>query len=152
MILDAKLMFSEGQALTALASIQKATNIIDLGSVAGKDAFGNTEMQSFPKELTWFVNLEVAMVGASAILTAKIVTGSAVDSSAITGSVQMAELEFPALSAAGVKKAMKLDYAKLGRYLHVEYYGAPSAITSVTINSGLIHGYNDSEIKDKFQG
>ena len=151
MILDAKLMFSEGQALTTLGTLITSTNIIDLGSVAGKDAFGNTEMQSMAKDLTWFVNIEVAMVGSGKILYANLVTGSAISTSIVTTSIQLAALEFPALSAAGVKKSMKFDYAKLGRYVAVEYT-ATSSLTSVTVNSGLIHGYNDSEIRDKFQG
>lgn len=151
MIQDAKLLFSDAESLTSLnASDDISTNIIDLGAQAGgKDAFGNALKQGLGVELTWFVNINVAMATAAKIMTCTLITGSAVSTSAISSAVSVASILFPALSAAGVKKAMKVDYGALGRYVAVNYT-ATATLASVTVESGLIHGYNDSSIGAKF--
>jgi hypothetical protein len=151
MIQDAKLLFSDAEALTDLnGSDDYSTNIIDLGAQAnGKDAFGNALKAGIGKDITWFVNINVAMVTAAKIMTCTLVTGSAISSSAITSAISVASILFPALSPAGTKKAMKVDYGALKRYIAVNYTATPTLAT-VTVESGLIHGYNDSSIAAKF--
>ena len=151
MIQDSKLLFADNEALTsANATPQTCTNIIDLGAQAGgKDAFGNALKQGLGKDLTWFVNINVAMATASKIMTMTLVTGSSISSSAISSSIDVASIVFPAVSPAGTKKAVKIDYGALGRYVAVEYI-ATATLATVTVESGLIHGYNDSSIAAKF--
>jgi len=151
MIQDAKLLFSDAEALVDLnGSDDYSTNIIDLGAQAGgKDAFGNALKQGLGKELTWFVNINVAMATAAKIMTCTLVTGSAISSSAISSAISVASIIFPALSPAGTKKAIKIDYGALGRYIAVNYT-ATATLATVTVESGLIHGYNDSSIAEKF--
>lgn len=151
MIQDAKLLFSDAEALTSLdGSDDISTNIIDLGAQAGgKDAFGNALKQALGKDLSWFVSINVAMATAAKIMTCTLITGSSVSSSAISSAVSIASIIFPALSPAGTKKALKIDYGAVGRYLAVNYT-ATATLATVTVESGLIHGYNDSSIAEKF--
>ena len=151
MIQDSKLMFSDAEALTSLnASDDISTNIIDLGAQAsGKDAFGNALKTGLGKDMTWFVNINVAMATAAKIMTCTLITGSALSSSTISSALSVASIVFPALSPAGTKKALKIDYGALGRYVAVNYTGTIT-LASVTVESGLVHGYNDSSIAAKF--
>ncbi len=151
MIQDSKLLFSDAEALIDLnGSDDYSTNIVDLGAQAsGKDAFGNALKAGLGKDMTWFVNINVAMVTAAKIMTCTLVTGSAISSSAISSAVSVASVIFPALSAAGTKKALKVDYGALGRYVAVNYT-ATATLASVTVDSGLVLGYNDSSIAAKF--
>lgn len=151
MIIDSLLEFSDKQELTSVGTAaQTSTNIIDFGSgYAGKDVHGGTEYQRL-LDINWFVNIQVAMVGASRLLFAELVTGSSTSSSAISSSVTLARIEFPAVSPAGTKRAMKLMTGDIKRYLAVEYISDGSKISSVTVDSGLILGYADSEVGQKF--
>lgn len=151
MIQDAKLLFSDAEALVDLnASDDYSTNIVDLGAQAnGKDAFGNALKAGIGKDITWFVNINVAMATAAKIMTCTLVTGSAISSSAITSAVSVASILFPAESPAGTKKALRIDYGALGRYVAVNYT-ATATLATVTVESGLVHGYNDSSIAAKF--
>jgi len=151
MIQDSKLLFSDAESLTSLnGSDDISTNIIDLGAQAsGKDAFGNALKQGLGKDLTWFVNINVAMATAAKPMTCTLITGSVLSTSTISSAVSIASIIFPAESPAGTKKAMKVDYGALGRYVAVNYT-ATATLTSVTVESGLIHGYNDSSIAAKF--
>lgn len=152
MILDSVLQFDDAHAFTSLnATPQNSTNIIDLGAATtGKDAFGNNEAQEL-MSINWFANIQVAMATASKIMYADLVTGSATSSSAISSSVVLARIEFPAVSPAGTKRSLMLQSGKIGRYLGCEWT-ATATLASVTIDSGLILGYNDSMIANKFQG
>jgi hypothetical protein len=152
MILDSVLQFNDAKAYTSLnGTAQNATNIIDLGAATtGKDAFGNNEAQNL-LDITWFVNIQVAMGTASKIMYVDLVTGSATSSSAISSSVVLARIEFPAESAAGTKRSMRLQTGKIGRYLGEEYT-ATATLATVTVDSGLVLGYNDSPVSEKFQG
>jgi len=151
MIQDSKLLFSDAEALTSLnASDDISTNIVDLGAQAnGKDAFGNALKAGLGKDMTWFVNINVAMATASKIMTCTLITGSAISTSTISSAVSVASIIFPAVSAAGTKKALKIDYGALGRYVAVNYI-ATATLATVTVESGLILGYNDSSIAAKF--
>ena len=151
MIQDAKLMFSDAEALTSLnTSDDISTNIIDLGAQAnGKDAFGNALKTGIGKDLSWFVNINVAMATAAKPMTCTLITGSAIGGSAISSAVSVASIIFPAESPAGTKKALKIDYGALGRYIAVNYT-AVATLATVTVESGLIAGYNDSSIAAKF--
>ena len=151
MIQDSKLLFSDAEALASLdTSDDISTNIVDLGAQAnGKDAFGNALKTGLGKDITWFVNINVAMATAAKIMTCTLITGSATSSSAITSAVSVASILFPAESPAGTKKAIKIDYGALGRYVAVNYT-ATATLATVTVESGLIHGYNDSSIAAKF--
>lgn len=153
MILDSVLQFSDAQELTSVgsASADVATNVVDLGAVTtGKDAFGNDEAWDL-MSIRWFVNIQVAMVGEGEILYCNLVTGASISSGAISSSVALAQIAFPALSPAGTKKSTTLQYEAIGRYLNVEFT-ATSSLTSVTVDSGLILGYNDSSAGVKFTG
>ena len=156
MIQDSKLLFADNEALTsANATPQTCTNIIDLGEQSGsapytyRDAFGNALRPGIGKDITLFVNINVAMATASKIMTCTLVTGSSVSSSEISSSIDIASIVFPSASPAGTKKAVNIDYGALGRYVAVEYI-ATATLATVTIESGLIAGYNDSSIGAKF--
>lgn len=152
MILDSVLQFDDAHAFTSLnASAQNSTNIVDLGAATtGKDAFGNDEAWNL-MSIRWFVNIQVAMATSSKAMYVDLVTGSTTSSSAISSSVVLARIQFPAESAAGTKRSMTLQYEGIGRYLGCEWT-ADATLGSVTVDSGLILGYNDSSKAVKFQG
>jgi hypothetical protein len=137
MILDAALEFSDAQALGAVSSGNSvlSTNAVDLrtGMV---DTWGSAKVPELGNAV-WNCRVNVAMVGAGSIVTANLVTKAA-DASLSSGATVLASLTFPAVSAAGVKKALKLLPGTTAlRYLGVLYTVSGAALTSGTFDSFL---------------
>jgi len=145
MIIDAKLEMSDNQTLPNDTAVD-STNVCDLGDqvlVKGRDAFGNAKKPAM-LDMGWFVNVQEVMVGAGNCKCELVSSAVATLDSVVVH----ATLNLLTISAAGMKKFMKVTSVDFLRYVGV-IYTADGAITAGKVNSGLILGYNDSMIADK---
>lgn len=142
-VLDAALEFSDAQALASLliATPVASTNIAY--RAPGVDAWGTAKNLDLG-QLTFNVDLGVAMVGASSVLTATLVTKA--DASISSGATTIAAVTFPATSAAGTRKAFKLPIGAV----NLGYFGIMYSTTGATLTSATVDAYLnlDNEVHD----
>ena len=142
-ILDAKLEFSDAQALASVSSGSSSvsTNVIDFGA-NGKDEWGSAQtVNPDGLRIIWNTEVHTALVGAAAIINATLVTKAA-DASISSSGTTIATISFPALSAKGTKRAVPIPTGlNIERYLGVLYTASGAKLTSAKFNSwvGLDH-------------
>jgi hypothetical protein len=137
MAMDAKLEFSDAQALANKSSGAStvATNIVDMRTGL-KDTWGTAKAPDI-SDMVWNVNVNTALVGAGAAIVATLVTKASASSISSGGTV-IAQVTIPALSAAGIKKAVKMPTGqKTLRYVGVYYTASGAKLTSAKFDSWL---------------
>ena len=131
-IMDASLEFSDAQAVSGSAATVVSTNVLDLCGGKMKDAWGTADTPDLGEggdiELT--VAVHTAMVGGAVTVIASLVTkaGDASISSAGTNVVTLAT--FPATSASGIKRTVKVPSGSILRYLGILYVSSGSLTSS----------------------
>ena len=136
-VLDSALEFSDAQALASLSSgaTTVGTNTVDMRTGL-KDTWAASKNPELGG-MTWNVNVNVAMVGAGAKIIAKLVT-KATASSMSSGFTLLAQMELPALSAAGTKKALTIPPGVESlRYVTTLYTASGAQLTSGTFDAWL---------------
>jgi hypothetical protein len=142
MILDADLEFSDAQSVVKNSGLsQVSTDVYDHGS-DGLDGWGSSQTPDIGEGGTLEFNVQVAtlMAGASAAIDAKLVTKAS--SAAISsGGTTLATLNFPAASAAGTKKSIKVPSGTIQRFLGVVYTASGGNVTASAFDAwiGLDH-------------
>lgn len=140
-VLDAKLEMSDAQALDSLddSPVISSTNVIDFGT--HKDTWGTAINPDVGEgsDMEWNLKINEVFVGASAVVTAELITGTAVASGAITSdATTIASVTIPALSAAGTSWASKVRSGTVYRYVYTKYTGTNgSALTTGDVDSYL---------------
>ena len=128
-IMDAKLLFSDDQALGAIGSgaSTACTDYIDLG--ARLDCWGSAETADIGN--TPGINLDAyltaVMVGASAVLTATLQMDTV---SSFGSPTSLGSVSFPALSAVGTKRSMYVPAGSCERYVRVLYSVAGGSLSA----------------------
>lgn len=140
-VLDAKLEMSDAQALDSLddSPVISSTDVIDFGT--HKDTWGTAINPNvgYGGDLTWNLKISEVFVGASAVVTAQLITGTAVASGAITSdATTLASVTIPALAAAGTSWSAKVPGNTVYRYVYTKYTGTNgSALTTGDVDSYL---------------
>ena len=138
-ILDAKLMFSTGQAITTLADAASEISdyVADLGT-GMKDAWGNAITPDIGEGGELEVNsvVSVVMVNASATIEVQLVTKAA-DATLTSGGTQLGVKVFPAESVAGTRLSFHVPSGAVLRYLGVIYKAVGAELTSGTFITWL---------------
>lgn len=138
-VLDAKLEFSDAQALASVSSGASvvSTNVTNLGA-SETDCWGNSITPDIGEggELEFNVAVDTALVGSSAALDCKLVT-KASSASISSGGTTLATLTIPATSAAGTRKSVKVPSGTIYQYTGVLYAASGGALTSAKINSWI---------------
>ena len=136
-VIDSTLSFSDAQALGAVSS---GSSVVSTSKPSAGSGNKNTWGSSISPQiggLTWNCNVNTALVGAGAIITAKLVTKASA-SSMSSGSTELARLTFPALSARGTRKSVQLTPGtQCLAYLAVVYTASGAELTSATFDSWL---------------
>lgn len=130
-IMDGALEFSDAQSVSGSAAV-KSTNVLDLCGGLMTDTWGSALTPDIGEggEVEFTVNVATAMVGASITVTATLVTKAA-DASIQTAGTTIATLQaFPAASAAGTKRSVKVPSGAIQRYLGVMYTPSGSLTSS----------------------
>ena len=137
MYIDAKLLFSDAQALASISSgsTSVSTSVRDLGA-SETDAFGTSITPDIGKagKLVWHVRVNTALVGASAAIIAKLVTKAANASISASGT-EIARHTFAATAAAGTKAEIPIPAGTVSRYLGVLYTASGAKLTSAKFDS-----------------
>ncbi len=123
------LTYASSTAVTVVSE-----DIIDFGT-NGADAWG-TELGRDITGMVWNTSVNTAMVGASGIITAQLVSKAA-DASISSGATVHAEVSFPAASVAGIARAVKLPKTVVNRYVGVLFTNVGGAVTSSKFDSFL---------------
>ena len=140
-VLDAKLEMSDAQALDGIddSPVISSTNVIDFGT--HKDTWGTAINPDVGEGgmLEWNLKIAEVFVGASAVVTAELITGTVVASGAITSdATTIATISIPALSAVGTKWSVKVPSGTVYRYVYTKYTGTNgSALTTGDVDSYL---------------
>ena len=140
-LLDGRLEFSDGQAVTSISSGSTtiSTDVIDFGASA-TDGWGSTLKNNTGGDLRWHVRVNVALVGAGAAIHALLQTHT---TATTTSGTTIATIVIPALSASGWKRSMTVPTGGMYRYLGVGYKASGAKLTSATFDSWL--GFGDDQ-------
>lgn len=123
--LDAQLLFSDAQSVTATAV---STNVVD---------FGSAQNVGVGENLYAHINIDTAMAGAGATVTVTIET--AVDEAFSSPTVAQTIGTFAAVSAAGSKLIAKLQpNAIVQRYARLRYTVAGGTLTASAFTAALL--------------
>jgi len=143
-VLDKALEFSDAQSLASKSSgvTTKSTNVVDTRSNATysgwKFLLGSSALLG-TQDLggsVWNVNVNTILVGAGAAVRADLV--SKASASISSGATVIASVTFPAVSAAGTKKSIRLTPGTTAlRYLGVNYTAVGAKLTSAKFDSFL---------------
>lgn len=130
-IMDNKLEFSDAQSVSGSSAV-KSTNVLDLCGGLMKDTWGSALTPDIGEggEVELTVSVNTAMVGAGVTVTATLVTKAADASISSTGTTIATLQAFPAVSAAGVKRSVKVPSGAIQRYLGIMYTPSGSLTSS----------------------
>ncbi len=124
------LTYASSTAVTVVSE-----DVIDFGT-NGTDAWG-TSIGKDIGGMTWNIEVNTAMVGAGGIITAQLVSKAA-DASISSGATVHASVEFPAVSAAGTQRPIKLpENTVVNRYMGVLFTNSAAAVTGSNFDSFL---------------
>lgn len=129
MLLDAQLLFSDAQAITAAAA---STNIVDLGSARNIGVGENLYVS---------VTVDVALSDASSDSTLTVdLQGDSTDTFTPDGTQTL--FIIPAVAAAGQKYFGRItpDFASNYRYIRLYYTPNNGNLSTGTLTAGVVHG------------
>ncbi len=136
-IIDKMLAFSDAQAVTSLSSgsDQISTDVCDLGA-KGKSGWGVAKDLNLGVGGKLWFNTQVVtvMVGAAAVITAKLVSKAANATISSGGTTHITQ-SFPALSAVGTIRATVVPIDAINRYIGTVYTASGAQLTSGAFDS-----------------
>jgi hypothetical protein len=140
MYIDDKLELSDAQTMASLgaASSVVSEDVIDVGT-GETDPFGTAITPDIGESgmLIWHLRVNVVLVGASASITATLVTKAA-DASLSSGATTLLTQVIPKVSAAGTKYQIPVPHGSVLRYLGNLYIVGTA---SKTVTSGAIDSF-----------
>lgn len=132
MVMDAALEFSDAQSISGSSAVQ-STNVVDMRNGL-EDTWGTSKDPDL-SNMVCNINVNTAMVGASITVQVDLVTKA--DTTLTSGATVLGSVTFPAVSASGTKKSIKIATGvETLRYVGLVY--TPSgALTSSNFDAYL---------------